>query len=51
MKINTFIAEFKYRKSELVKQGFDKNLTEKEIMENRGYFRIYDCGAIKYIYS
>ena len=38
---------FKYRKSELVKQGFDVNKTEKQIMEERGYKRIYDCGTIK----
>ena len=40
---------FKYRKSELVKQGFDENKTEKQIMEERGYSRIYDCGTIKFI--
>ena len=39
---------FKYRKSELVSQGFDGNSTEREIMENRGYYRIYDCGTFKY---
>ena len=35
---------FKYRKSELVKQGFDANKTEQEIMRERGIPRIYDCG-------
>ena len=40
---------FKYRKSELVKAGFDKNKTEKQIMEERGFNRIYDCGAKCYI--
>ena len=40
---------FKYRKSELVKQGFDPNKTEKQIMEERGYNRIYDCGTMKFI--
>ena len=40
---------FKYRKSELVKQGFDKNKTEKQIMKEIGYNRIYDCGALKFI--
>lgn len=50
---NTAIREdrFKYRKSELVKQGFDPNKTEKQIMQERGYNRIYDCGSIKYVLS
>jgi len=39
---------YKYRKSELVKQGFDENKTEFEIMEERGFERIYDCGNIKF---
>jgi hypothetical protein len=39
---------FKYRKDILVSEGFDKNKTEKQIMKERGYNRIYDCGAIKY---
>jgi hypothetical protein len=39
---------FKYRKSELVKQGFDPMKTERQIMTDRGYNRIYDCGAIKF---
>jgi hypothetical protein len=33
----------------LVKEGFDKNKTEREIMEERGFNRIYDCGNKKYI--
>ena len=37
---------FKYRKSELIKQGFDKNKSEHEIMLERGIPRIYDCGTM-----
>ena len=37
---------FKYRKSELVKQGFDKNKSEHEIMLERKIYRIYDCGTM-----
>lgn len=37
---------FKYRKSELVKQGFDKNRSEHEIMLERKIYRIYDCGTM-----
>ena len=33
-----------FRKSVLVSQGFDKNLSEENIMKNRGYYRIYDSG-------
>jgi len=39
---------FKFRKDVLVKEGFDKNKTEKEIMKERGYNRIYDCGNKKW---
>jgi len=39
---------FKYRKSELVKRGYDKNLTEREIMFNMKIYRIYDCGNIRW---
>jgi len=39
---------FNYRKDKLVKQGFDSNKTEHEIMINRKIFRIYDSGNLKY---
>lgn len=39
---------FSYRKDILVKEGFDKNLTEWEIMQLRGYDRIWDCGNWKF---
>lgn len=39
---------FNFRKGKLVKQGFDLEQTEKEIMFNRGYRRIYDCGHIRW---
>ena len=37
---------FKYRKDILVKQGFDPNKSEKQIMQERGIHRIYDCGSM-----
>lgn len=40
---------FKYRKDILVSQGYDASKTEKQIMEERGYNRIYDCGSMKFI--
>jgi len=42
---------FKHRKSELVKLGFDSTKTEIEIMSERGYFRIFDSGSLKYKYG
>ena len=42
---------FKHRKSELIKLGFDSNKTELEIMAERGFFRIYDSGSLKYKYN
>ena len=37
---------FKFRKSELIKEGFDPNKSESEIMKERGIHRIYDCGTL-----
>lgn len=39
---------FNYRKDVLVKNGFNKNKTEHEIMIERGIPRIYDCGCLVY---
>ena len=39
---------FKYRKSILIKEGYDSNKTEHEIMLDRGIYRIYDCGTRVY---
>lgn len=39
---------FKFRKDILIKKGFDSTKTEKEIMIERKYYRIYDCGNVKY---
>lgn len=35
---------FRYAKYRLVAEGFDRNKTETEIMRDRGYLRIWDCG-------
>lgn len=39
---------FNYRKSNLIKEGFDKNKTEQQIMFDRKIYRIYDCGNIRW---
>jgi hypothetical protein len=38
----------KYSKKNLIKGGFDKSKTEREIMIERGYNRVYDCGQLKF---
>ena len=44
-------SRFKYRKDILVKQGFNPNKSEHEIMKERGYARTYDCGTLKFEYK
>lgn len=43
------LPRFKFRKDILVSSGFDPSKTEKEIMKERGYNRVYDCGASLFI--
>lgn len=40
-----------YQKHVLITQGYDKNKSEHEIMKERGIYRIYDCGTLKYRYT
>lgn len=42
---------FKYRKDVLKSLGFDEKKSESEIMKERGYCRIYDCGSFKFVYE
>ena len=39
---------FSFRKSILVNQGYNKDLTEHQIMLERKIYRIYDCGTMVY---
>ena len=39
---------FNFRKDILIKKGFDPLKTEVVIMRERGYYRIFDCGANKW---
>lgn len=39
---------FNFRKESLIREGFNKYLTEHEIMLSRKIYRIYDIGSIKY---
>ena len=45
------INRFNFRKDVLVKEGYNKNKTEHEIMLERGIYRIYDCGCGVYEYN
>ena len=40
---------FKYRKDQLLKEGFDSKKSEHEIMLERKIYRIYDCGHKKFV--
>lgn len=42
---------FKYRKDILVKNGYDSNLSEHDIMLEREIFRIYNAGNLKFIFE
>ena len=42
---------FKYRKDELVRDGFDSRSSERKIMLERKIYRIYDCGTIVYVWN
>lgn len=39
---------FRFRKDVLVKQGFDAQKTEHQIMSENGYYHIYDSGNMKF---
>ena len=39
---------YRFRKDVLVSEGFSTNKTEWEIMQEKGYDRIWDCGNLKY---
>jgi hypothetical protein len=42
---------FNFRKDVLIKEGYDKNKTEHEIMTDRNIYRIYNSGNLKFIYT
>ena len=42
---------FNFRKDRLIKEGFDPNKSEHQIMLERGYYRIYDTGNFKFEYK
>ena len=42
---------FNFRKDKLIKDGFDPNKTEHQVMLDRKIFRIYDSGSLKYSFT
>lgn len=42
-------GRFKFRKDRLVSEGYSPEKSESKIMEERGFFRIYDCGSFRFI--
>ena len=42
---------YNFRKDKLVSEGYDKNSTERQIMLDRGFKRIYDSGSLKFEYK
>ena len=44
----TRLHRYQFRKNVLVKEGFDINKTESEIMFENGYDKIWDCGSLKF---
>ena len=42
---------YKFTKYSLVNEGYDKDKTEYEIMNERGFYRIYDSGQTKWRYE
>jgi len=44
-------SRLQYQKHKLVADGADKSLTEWQIMQQRGYDRIWDCGQTLWVYQ
>jgi len=45
------LHRFQFRKDRLIKEGYNPNKTEEEIMFERGYYKLYDCGSLKFEYK
>jgi hypothetical protein len=42
---------FNFNKQKLIKDGYDPNKTEVVIMHERGYYRIWSCGQVRWEYN
>lgn len=47
---NTFecLRRYETTKKHLIEQGYDPSKTEREIMRERGFYRVYDAGSLRY---
>lgn len=46
------LSRYQCQKKKLIKDCFDnKDLTEKQIMESRNFFQVYDCGSRVHIWT
>ena len=41
---------FNFNKKKLVKMGYDESLTEEMIMKNIGYYKLWSCGQIRWVF-
>lgn len=51
VKHKTVLTRYQCQKHKLVEQGFDENMSESQIMRQRGFNKIYDCGNAVYLYE
>jgi hypothetical protein len=42
---------FNFNKQRLIKEGYDVDKTEVDIMHERGYYRVFGCGQIKWLFK
>ena len=42
---------FNFNKQKLVKQGYDASKTGDIIMKERGYYKLWSCGQIRWVYK
>lgn len=49
--VHTVINRMQVQKHKLVKQGYDSDLTEVQIMKVRGFTRLWDCGHSKWVWN
>jgi len=49
VKNNKKFHRYNFSKHKLLQKGHNANLTEQQIMVEKGYIRVYDCGQLKYL--
>lgn len=40
---------YNFRKDQLVREGYDDSKSESQIMDERGFYKIFDCGQTKWV--